>query len=665
MEKTPKTIVGSLENLRIKMGGDPDVAYDTAVESITGLTSAISGSPASPSNDILTALNKLGKVVTPGSGGGGELPAVTPTDEGKILKVINGKWGVGSESSGGMSDESYTLLAGKKAVFLGDSQTAANWCKTKIWWEWVKEELNLGTCVNYGVGGSTIVNMASRYNSMPNDADIVFVMGGINDLNQDIPLGDITSTSTSTFCGAVKKLCTGLREKYPAKPVIFINCTNHNNTGVVHNEGYTATDFANAMIEVCKDQGMLCLDAHGSLGINPKYDETFTVSDKLHLNDLGSELLGKWVAQQVKNNIRYIYGEATVIPVTGISLTESTLTILEGNKHTLFATITPSNATNRSITWTTSDNTVATVDSAGEISAVGVGNATITATTVDGGFTATCSVTVERNTIEVTGVSLNKNSTTIQAGNTETLTATLSPSGAIGTISWSSSDTSKATVNNGTITAVATGTSIITATCKGYSATCEVTVIDVTGISLNESAISMEAGDTTTLVATLSPEGITGTIEWVSSDTSLATVNNGLVTAIAAGTATITATCRGYSATCEITITASTKNYLSQYNPSKGYWAQNGTVNTAQSDARHTEKIPIAGNTPITIAADCPIAVVYFSGDDRVIKSENNPNFTAKGTLALFNTTTPSNTATMGLNFYKQVETIAYWTISE
>ncbi len=584
---------------------------------------------------------------------------------GTNIKTINSQSLLGSGNinieGGSGSGENYTLLAGKKAVFLGDSQTASNWCKNKIWWEWVKEELNLGTCVNYGVGGSTIVNMSSRYTSMPNDADIVFVMGGINDLNQDIPLGDITSTSTSTFCGAVKKLCTGLREKYPAKPVIFINCTNHNNTGVVHNDGYTATDFANAMIEVCKDQGMLCLDAHGSLGINPKYDGTFTVSDKLHLNDAGSELLGKWVAQQVRNNVRYIYTPSgEIVNVTGITLDKNTLSIMEGNEAIINATITPSNATNRSVTWTSSNTSVATVK-AGEITAISQGTTTITATTDDGGYTATCSVTVERNTIEVTGISLNKNSTTIQAGNTETLTATLSPSGAIGTISWSSSDTSKATVNNGTITAVATGTSIITATCEGYSATCEVTVIDVTGISLNESAISMETGDTTTLVATLSPEGITGTIEWVSSDTSLATVNNGFVTAIAAGTATITATCRGYSATCEITITASEKNYLSQYNPSQGYWSSAGTVNNAQPDSRHTEKIPIAGNTPITIAADCPIAVVYFNENGGFIKSENNPNFTAKGTLALFDTTTPENTATMGINFYKQVATTAYW----
>lgn len=84
-----------------------------------------------------------------------------------------------------------------------------------------------------------------------------------------------------------------------------------------------------------------------------------------------------------------------VVPVRGISLNKTSLTLPEGNSETLTATINPSNATNQNVTWNSSDTSVATVDASGKVTAVKAGTATITVTTKDGGKTATCSVTVK------------------------------------------------------------------------------------------------------------------------------------------------------------------------------------------------------------------------------------------------------------------------------
>ena len=167
-----------------------------------------------------------------------------------------------------------------------------------------------------------------------------------------------------------------------------------------------------------------------------------------------------------------------------------------------------------------------------------------------------------------TGISLNKTSTSLSVGETETLVATVTPSNATyNTVSWKSSNTSVATVDqNGAVTAKATGTAYITATTidgTNLSATCKVTVtpatVLATGISLNKTSTSLTVGATETLVATVTPSNATNNaVSWESSNTSVATVDqNGKVTAKAAGTANITATTTdgtNLSATCQVTV---------------------------------------------------------------------------------------------------------------
>ena len=166
--------------------------------------------------------------------------------------------------------------------------------------------------------------------------------------------------------------------------------------------------------------------------------------------------------------------ESAFVDVESVSLNKSETTITIGGTETLTATVAPDNATDKTVTWTSSDESVATVAN-GVVTAVGVGEAVITATA--GEKSATCTVTVAP--IPVSSVTLNKGETTIAIGGTETLTATVAPDNATDkTVTWTSSDETVATVDNGVVTAVAVGTATITATAGEQSATCTVTVND-------------------------------------------------------------------------------------------------------------------------------------------------------------------------------------------
>ena len=174
--------------------------------------------------------------------------------------------------------------------------------------------------------------------------------------------------------------------------------------------------------------------------------------------------------------------EPAVVSVTNVTLNMSSVEITEGETASITATISPDNADNKKVFWTSSDASVATVSN-GTVTAVKPGTATITATSDDGGKTATCVVTVKEKTYAVTGVSLDKTTLTLTEGDSQTLNATVSPSNATNKkVLWTSSDASVATVSNGTVTAVKPGTATITATSDdgGKTASCVVTVTSQT-----------------------------------------------------------------------------------------------------------------------------------------------------------------------------------------
>ena len=317
--------------------------------------------------------------------------------------------------------------------------------------------------------------------------------------------------------------------------------------------------------------------------------------------------------------------ETTTVDVEKVSLNKSATTLTECESETLTATITPSNATgDKTVKWSSSNEAVAAVDSNGKVTAKKAGTAVITATSSNG-KTAGCTVTVKQKEIAITGISLNKSTTSLTEGESETLTATITPSNATGdkTVKWSSSNEAVAAVDsNGKVTAKKAGTAVITATSSnGKTAGCTVTVkqkeIAITGISLNKSTTSLTEGESETLTATITPSNATGdkTVKWSSSNEAVAAVDsNGKVTAKKAGTAVITATSsNGKTAGCTVTV--------KQKDTYTGLRDVNGTLtyfNNGQADKTYTGFVSYAGNNYYVIngVVDTSYTNVTYDGKD-------------------------------------------------
>jgi len=277
-----------------------------------------------------------------------------------------------------------------------------------------------------------------------------------------------------------------------------------------------------------------------------------------------------WDACQ--NEVSTAGADIVLKSVTGVSLNKKSLTIKPNASQKLTATIAPSDATVKTVTWTSSNTEVATVKN-GTVKGIAAGTATITAKSSDGGKKATCEVTVTDGSVSVTGVTLNKKSLSFnKIGDTDVLTATVTPSNATDkTLTWTSSNTKVATVTNGTVKAVGQGTAVITVKTKdgGKTASCGVTVstseeiIPVSEIKLNRSSLQIEVGKTAAINATVYPENATNKeIIWKSGEESIVSVSdNGLIEAKALGSTTIMALASGgdVSAVCRIEVVEAEK----------------------------------------------------------------------------------------------------------
>ena len=253
------------------------------------------------------------------------------------------------------------------------------------------------------------------------------------------------------------------------------------------------------------------------------------------------------------------------IKVTGVTLNKATLSLIAGASETLTATVAPADATNKKVTWKSSNAAVATVDAAGKVTAVKAGEATITVTTEDGGKTASCRVTVSDKEVKVTGITLA--ALAIYVGESKAITATVKPDDATNkALTWTSSDETVATVDaTGKVTGKKIGTATITATAQdgsGVSGSCTVTVLStVKKVTVTPANLTLGQNKSYTLKATVEVFG-SGTdtgVTWTSSDTTIATVDaTGKVTATdKVGTVTITATSKADPAkkgTCTIKV---------------------------------------------------------------------------------------------------------------
>ncbi len=308
-------------------------------------------------------------------------------------------------------------------------------------------------------------------------------------------------------------------------------------------------------------------------------------------------------------------GSAPVTPtVNSVTVSPTSATLDPNNTQQLTANVdaTPASA-DKSVTWTSSNPSVATVSESGLVTAVAQGTATITATSnLDNTKSGTCNITVNAPAapIPVTAIALNKSTTTIAIGDSETLTINYTPADANTgkAVTWTSSNPGVATVDNsGKVTGVAVGTATITATSTtdaSITASCAVTVqaVAVTGVSINPTSANLQIGGSTDLTYTILPANATDkSVSWSSSNTAVANVNNnGHVSAVAAGTATITVTTTdgGKTATCSVTVTAG---------PSVPY-----TNLTLHVPEVYEDKLLAGGyNTPLTVVNGREYEVYY------------------------------------------------------
>ena len=269
--------------------------------------------------------------------------------------------------------------------------------------------------------------------------------------------------------------------------------------------------------------------------------------------------------------------EEETVPVKSITITPDPAEVELGSSLKLAASVLPTNATNKDVTWSSENPKIATVDeSNGTITPIAEGTASITATAADGsGVSKTISLTVKpkgEGPVKVTSISVLPKTVTLAEGETQDLTFTVKPdNAAVKTVTWSSVPESVATVSaDGTITAIAEGTAVITATADDGSAkydTCTVTVlpegekpVKTTSITITPDKVSLYEGGTKQLTKTIAPENTTNkNVTWSSNNESIATVTeDGLVKAIAKGTAIITAAAEdgsGVKGTCTVTVT--------------------------------------------------------------------------------------------------------------
>lgn len=252
--------------------------------------------------------------------------------------------------------------------------------------------------------------------------------------------------------------------------------------------------------------------------------------------------------------------------LSGVSISNAPQSLSVGSSVQLDAAISPEDYSCH-ISWKSSDTSVLRVLSNGKVVAVGQGEAVITASVGECTSSVTITVTGEQpGESGLTGVSLDRYTLTLYAGEeAEQLTATLKPEGTEAAIRWTSSNQTAATVSqDGKVTPLSAGVTVVTAVAGDYRASCIVTVqpkrVRVTGIRFDEPTHTLMMGSTVTLQPIIAPDDATvKNLTWVSSDEQTATVSRtGIVTALSVGETTITATTvdGGYSAEIKIIVTA-------------------------------------------------------------------------------------------------------------
>lgn len=328
--------------------------------------------------------------------------------------------------------------------------------------------------------------------------------------------------------------------------------------------------------------------------------------------------------------------QITVIatPAGSITLNKTVATLKATETVDLEATIMPETTTDKSVTWKSSDESIATVDANGKVTAVAVGKATITATAASG-VSAECVITVIETpaggiTIDKDALGITGDNLEMKVGESKSIKVTVTPETTTDkAVTYESSNPAIASVDeNGNVTALSLGTTTITISAKSnpeVKATINVTVVATPAgsISLNKTEATLKAIETVDLVATILPETTTDkTVTWKSSDEAIATVDaNGKVTAVAVGKATIIATAAsGVSAECAITVIET---------PAGGITIDKGALGITGDNLEM--KVGENKSIKVTVTPETTTdkAVTYESSNSAIASVDENGNVTA------------------------------------
>ena len=272
---------------------------------------------------------------------------------------------------------------------------------------WInKAESGANMAVTSSPAHTPIVNQITSYTGA---ADAIILNGGVNDKNNGLPIGSIetnydASYNTSTFCGALESSLQYIMDRYPLAVKLYI--IPHS---FAKDNSYVDSIYSKA-IEICDKWNMPYLDMRkcSQIAMTSKNKSKYTrnansgVGDGVHPVESWYRTFYSPVIDQKLRNLGIGYTTAsvtpTVIAVTSVSLGKNTLSIKKGESAILTATVKPSNATNQSVKWSTSNSNVTV--SNGEVTGKAVGTSVVTVTTDDGGYTAQCTVNVAENTVD-------------------------------------------------------------------------------------------------------------------------------------------------------------------------------------------------------------------------------------------------------------------------
>ena len=270
---------------------------------------------------------------------------------------------------------------------------------------WInKAESGANMAVTSNPSHTPIVTQIKNYTGA---ADAIIFDGGVNDINSSIPVGSIesgydASYNTRTFCGALESALQHIMDKYPLAVKLYI--IPHS---FAKDNSYVDSIYSKA-IEICDKWNMPYLDMRkcSQIAMTSKNKSKYTrnansgVGDGVHPVESWYRTFYSPVIDQKLRNLGIGYTTApvapTVIAVTGVKLDQTTLILNAGKSAQLTATVSPSNATNKNVTWSSNNSNVSV--SGGKVTAKTAGSAIVTVTTADGGYTAQCNVTVNAST---------------------------------------------------------------------------------------------------------------------------------------------------------------------------------------------------------------------------------------------------------------------------